>query len=135
MTAHNIRKKRSRLQQDFIPNFEIRSVLVIATFALGAVAAHAQPVTTPLSTTNNKPQVAVTAVTDRSDSATKTVAQKRSSRSQLDAAFNRADRNGDGKLSREEAEHFPVLVQRFDLIDSNRDSFLSRDEFEKAAGD
>ena len=134
MTAHSTRKKRARLQQDFIPNFEIRSVLVIATFAMGAVAAHAQTGTT-LSTTPDKPQVAVTTLTDRSDGSTRIVAQNRASRSQLDAAFDRADRNRDGKLSREEAEHFPALVQRFDLIDGNRDSFLSRDEFEKAAGD
>ena len=135
MTAHSTRKKRARLQQDFIPNFEIRSVLVIATFAMGAVAAHAQTAATTLSTNPNKPQVAVTSVVDRSDSATKTVVQNRASRSQRDAAFNRADRNGDGKLSREEAEHFPLLVERFDLIDGNHDSFLSHDEFERAAGD
>ena len=132
MTAHSTRKKRARFQQDFIPNFEIRSMLVIATFAMGAVAAHAQTAATTLSTNPDKPQVAVV---DRSDSATKSVAQNRASKSQRDAAFNRADRNGDGKLSREEAEHFPLLVERFDLIDGNHDSFLSHDEFERAAGD
>ena len=133
MTTQNTRKNRARLQQDCIPNFEIRSLLVIATFAMGAVAAHAQSGAAPSSAKGQQPQVGMTAVTDTATA--RTVAQNGVSRSQLDAAFNRADRNGDGKLSRAEAEHFPVLVQRFDLIDSNRDSFLSRDEFEKAAGD
>ena len=133
MTTHNTRKKRARLQQDFIPNFEIRSLLVIATFAMGAVAAHAQTGPTPPAASGNKPQVAMTSVTDTASG--RAVAQNGVSRSQRDAAFNRADRNGDGKLSRAEAEHFPLLVERFDLIDGNHDSFLSRDEFERAAGD
>jgi len=51
-----------------------------------------------------------------------------------DAAFNRADTNGDGRLNREEAEHFPVLSQRFDVIDANRDAFISRAEFNQVMG-
>ena len=133
MTTRNTREKRARLQRDFIPNFEIRSLLVIATFALGAVAAHAQSGAAPSPATSHTPQVSRTAVTDTATA--RTVAQNGVSRSQLDAAFNRADRNGDGKLSRAEAEHFPLLVERFDQIDGNHDAFLSRDEFERAAGD
>lgn len=133
MTTQNTRKNRARLQQDFIPNFEIRSLLVIATFAMGAVAAHAQSGAVPSLVNSQQPQMTMTAVTDTASA--RTVAQNGASRSQLEAAFNRADRNGDGKLSRAEAEHFPVLVQRFDLIDGNHDAFLSRDEFERAAND
>lgn len=133
MTTRNTRETRARLQRDFIPNFEIRSLLLIATFAMGAVAAHAQSGAAAPSTNGKQPQVTMTAVTDTATATT--VARNGVSRRQLDAAFNRADRNGDGKLSRTEAEHFPVLAQRFDLIDGNHDSFLSRDEFERAAGD
>lgn len=133
MTTHNTRKTRARLQQDFIPNFEIRSLLVIATFAMGAAAAHAQSGAAPSSATSQQSQVARAAVTETASA--RTVAQNGASRSQLEAAFNRADRNRDGRLSRAEAEHFPVLAQRFELIDGNHDSFLSRDEFERAAGD
>lgn len=53
--------------------------------------------------------------------------------SKFDAAFERADRDGDGRLNRQEVEHFPALSQRFDQIDSNRDAFISRDEFNSAA--
>ena len=38
------------------------------------------------------------------------------------------DRDGDGKISREEAASFPRLAKHFDQIDSNKDGGLSRDE-------
>ncbi len=47
----------------------------------------------------------------------------------LEAAFNRADANGDGKLSREEAGHLPAIALRFDDLDTNKDGFLSMEEF------
>ncbi len=60
-------------------------------------------------------------------------ATQRVSSKSIDAAFQRADRDGDGRLSRKEAEHFPALSQRFDQIDGNRDAYISRDEFNAAA--
>ena len=50
---------------------------------------------------------------------------------QADAAFQRADRNGDGKLSRAEADHLPAVAARFEQVDSNRDTFISRGEFNR----
>jgi Ca2+-binding EF-hand superfamily protein len=38
------------------------------------------------------------------------------------------DVNGDGYISREEAQGSPGLTQRFDAIDTNKDGLLSRDE-------
>ena len=40
----------------------------------------------------------------------------------------RADRNGDGRLSREEARAMPKLAAGFDAIDRNADGFLDADE-------
>lgn len=48
------------------------------------------------------------------------------------AAFARADSNGDGKLSREEAARFPGIAERFEALDSDRDGFLSLPEFAAA---
>ena len=47
----------------------------------------------------------------------------------IEAAFSRADTNGDGKLSREEAGHLPAIALKFDDLDKNKDGFLSMEEF------
>jgi EF hand len=130
MTTKAAKKNRSRLQQDFIPNFEMRSVLVIATFAVSA--AYAQTATRPASPGQNNP-VAMTTAADRADN-TAMASQVKTASNPVDAAFNRADTDHDGRLSRKEAEHFPMLSQRFDTIDTNRDSFISREEFDRAVG-
>lgn len=52
----------------------------------------------------------------------------------VEAAFNRADANRDGKLDRKEAEHLPAVAQRFEQIDANRDNFISLAELNRAAG-
>jgi EF hand len=136
MTTKAAKKNRSRLQQDFIPNFEMRSVLVIATFAVSA--AYAQTNARSAAPGQNNP-MAMTTAADRTDNTAMAnqvnqVNQVKTSSSALDAAFNRADTDRDGRLSRKEAEHFPMLSQRFDAIDMNRDSFISREEFDRAAG-
>ena len=53
-------------------------------------------------------------------------------REAIEAAFARADTNGDGKLSREEAQRFPEIANRFDALDLDHDGYLSLAEF--AAG-
>jgi len=47
----------------------------------------------------------------------------------MEAAFARADTNGDGRLSRAEAVHLPAIEARFDELDTNHDGFLSVEEF------
>ena len=47
----------------------------------------------------------------------------------VEAAFNRADSNNDGKLSRDEAGRLPAIALKFDDLDTNKDGFLSMEEF------
>jgi hypothetical protein len=42
--------------------------------------------------------------------------------------FSRADRNGDGRLDRNEAEPYPWLQRRFNDADANGDGVVTRDE-------
>ncbi|MDI1236809.1 MAG: EF-hand domain-containing protein [Polaromonas sp.] len=98
-----------------IPNFELRSVALLAALTVGAaLVAHAQGTApgTP-STQSASPQSGPPS-------------------QEVGAAFIRADANKDGKLSRQEAARFPAVEQRFDQIDTNKDSHVSREEFEIA---
>ena len=136
MTTHAVKNNRLRLQQNFIPNFEMRSILLIATFAVSVAGGACAQTSAKVGLDD---PVALSAAADRSDRPTDggvqaTQVNTRAGSRSADAAFNRADTNGDGRLDRQEAEHFPALSQRFDLIDTNRDSFISREEFNQAVG-
>jgi hypothetical protein len=50
----------------------------------------------------------------------------------LDRAFNFMDGNHDGKVTRDEASNFRGVSRHFDQADTNKDGFLSREEFESA---
>ncbi len=47
-------------------------------------------------------------------------------------AFARADKNADGKLSKEEAENLPAIAQRFEQIDADKDGAISKTEYLEA---
>lgn len=49
-----------------------------------------------------------------------------------EAAFTKADVNGDGKLSKEEAAKLPAIAAKFDKLDADKDGSLTLAEF--AAG-
>jgi EF hand len=120
---------QQRTQKHFRARFEVRSVLLFSVLLLGAaLAAYAQG-SAPLSSGASKSSVHPTA-----SGSLDSIPHNRTSTKDLDAAFKRADTNGDGHLSRQEAEHFPALVPHFDQIDGNHDHRLSPDEFRKAAG-
>ena len=114
-----------------MPNFRVRSALLMSVFTLvAASAAQAQAHTTATTASKLDDPTAPEA----QSVAAAPIPLNRRMRHDLDAAFNRADANQDGKLSRQEIEHFPALATRFDQLDTDGDHFLSRDEFNKAAG-
>jgi len=47
----------------------------------------------------------------------------------LEAAFTRADTNGDSKLSKEEAARLPAISAKFAQLDKDKDGSLSLAEF------
>jgi Ca2+-binding EF-hand superfamily protein len=116
-------------RQNLIAAFEVPSLLLMAALALGAgSAAHAQGATPSTGATNNSAASQMAPL-----AAAGAIPANKATRMDLDAAFNRADVNRDGQLSRTEAEHFPAVAQRFEQIDSNHDGFISREEFNQAA--
>lgn len=48
------------------------------------------------------------------------------------AVFAKADKNGDKKLSAEEAKSLPAIAEQFAKIDTDGDGFISEAEFMKA---
>jgi hypothetical protein len=126
MRANTIAKQPSRRP---IANFALCSVFLLAAIAMGAASAtHAQGAAPAAGATSNSATSPMAPL-----AAAGAIPANKVTRMDLDAAFNRADVDRDGKLSRAEAEHFPAVAQRFEQIDSNHDSFISRDEFNKAA--
>lgn len=126
MTVHTTENKRSKHS---IPNFEVRSVLLFAALSMGAATAVQAQMSASAPANANRPSVQMV-----SSGVADTIPHNKATSKNLDAAFNRADANRDGKLNRQEAEHFPALVHRFEQIDTDRDSVLSRGEFNQAAG-
>lgn len=113
-------------------NFELRSVVLMAALAMGAAAAARAQNSPPSPTSPASPSSPSAQLAPSATAAT--IPPNRVTRNDLEAAFNRADTNRDGKLSRQEAEHFPAVAQRFELIDTDHDTFISRSEFSSAAG-
>ena len=115
MSTINKRKKH------FIPNFEARSVLLVAAMTFGGIAGAQGQTSLPASATGAS--AAVGSIPPNSATA-----------KDVDAAFDQADTNKDGKLSRTEAENLPAVAQRFEQIDTDRDTFVSREELMKFSG-
>ncbi len=112
------------LQAYFMSGHKTRLALLLAAGSLMAslavqaqtTEAAASQVLTPLSAATAEPASPAQPVVHR----------------QADAAFDRADSNHDGRLSRAEAERLPAISLRFDELDTNKDGFLSREEFDNA---
>lgn len=86
-------------------SFENRSVLLLASLTLGlAGGAYAQSTAMPAAPAD----------------------------AEVTAAFTKADKNADGKLSRDEAAALPAVAASFDKVDADKDGMISAAEFSKA---
>lgn len=105
-----------------VSGFEIRSVMLFAAISLGSVTAMAQaPSTAPQPTFGGGSAAGVQSAPAPAGGA-----------NEVQAAFDRADTNRDGKLSKKEAEALPAVSSNFAQIDADKNGSLSRDEFSKA---
>ena len=102
---------------------KVRGLLLLSALAMGAAfPAQAQKASSPCEarTLAGRPG-AIAAVEPPPSSA--------------QAAFRRADTNGDGRLNAKEAEHFPAMAPHFKLIDTDHNNLLSFEELTRAASD
>lgn len=130
-TAIDHQQLQKHSEDHSIPAFKMRSVLMVAALALSAAAAHAQTSATSAANPASPPsQMSPQAPGCNAGS----IPPNKPSSKDIDAAFDKADANHDGRLDRKEAEKFPPVAQRFDMLDANHDGFVSRDELAKVAG-
>jgi EF hand len=102
------RRQALKAQHDFVKkHFNALSIAIVSTAALHMNPAFAQ-MTAPA-----------------------TRAPEMSTKAQ--EAFMRADKNADGKLSKEEAAAMPAVAEGFDKADVDKDGFLSKAEFAELA--
>lgn len=94
-----------------LTSFEARSLLLIASVTLGVAGnAYAQSTAAPATA------APATAAAD----------------AEVTAAFTKADKNRDGKLSKEEAATLPAVAANFERADADKDGMISAAEFGKA---
>lgn len=105
-----------------VSGFEIRSVMLFAALSFGGAAAMAQTPST------SAPQPSFGA----GSAAGVQAAPAPTGSNDVQAAFDRADTNRDGKLSKKEAEALPAVSSNFAQIDTDKNGSLSREEFSKA---
>ncbi len=111
-------------------SFEKRSVLLFAALSLGGVAAlHAQQ--TPGTAPDASSSLSSGAVIGPSSSPS--TSDLDTPRASSQAAFDRADANRDGQLSAQEAALLPAIGNRFQELDADKNSMLSREEFQEGA--
>lgn len=111
-----------------LPAFDARSVMLFASLTLGsALGAQAQLAAPGTNRNGLSPGTAAPAL-----SAPALQTAFYAGMQDVASVFRRADSNGDGRLSRAEAEHVPAASQQFDSIDTNHDGALTPDELAAA---
>lgn len=113
-----------------LPNFEACSVALFTSLALGSAALPARA-QAPSSTTAPAPRSG-TATFQIGPTVGATASPTGWTLERRTQTFKRADRNTDGKLSRQEMASSSGLPRSFDEIDRNKDGSISSAEFDEA---
>lgn len=102
--------------------FDARSLVLFATLTMGGTQAVLAQSSHSAASTKSETAISAQQVEAPAPApAAPTTAQ----------AFERADANGDGKLTLREAERYPAVAERFGQFDRDHNGSLSRDEFSK----
>ena len=105
-----------------VSSFELRSLALFASMALGGGYASAQFTLGP----SGPPGKTAAAPS------TETIPANRWSATQIADAFRKTDSDANGSISRKEAEKSNGLARNFEKVDANGDGALSRQEFEQS---
>lgn len=103
--------------------FDARSLVLFASLTMGGTQAVLAQ--TPAASSATPPAASAPADTHAAPATAPTAPPPATP----DQAFDRADANGDGKLTLREAEHFPAVSERFQQFDKDKNGSLSREEF------
>lgn len=101
----------------------LASLLAASTSVL---ATENQPLDTQAATT---PAVEVSVATAKTEATTPKTEEAVAEASDL---FTKLDTDGDAKVSSQEAQVSPALVEIFAVVDADKDGFLTKEEFAKA---
>ncbi|KAF1047950.1 EF-hand domain-containing protein [Xylophilus sp.] len=113
--------------------FDARSVALFAslTFTGAVMPAHAQLAPPGTSRNGLAPGGASPALTAASPAVATTTSY--AGTQDVESVFRRTDANGDGRLSRKEAERLPAVSEQFDRVDADGDGSISPGELQNAA--
>lgn len=116
-----------------VTGFEVRSVLLFTALSLGGASAMAQlQAPSQALQTSQAQQAPQPAMQSGPATGVQAAPPAAGSGDSVQAAFDRADTNQDGKLSKKEAESLPAVSSAFARIDTDKNGSLSREEFGKA---
>lgn len=117
---------KQQAKRRYVPDFDARSLMIIAAWTVamaGSGAVYAQTPPPPSPAQPSAPMAAPAGAMDPPPA----------SKKEADAAFDRADANHDGKLTRNEAAAIPWLAEHFDEVDTTHQGFVTKGQFEGAA--
>lgn len=107
----------------YLHGFDARSLVLFASLTMGGTqAVLAQGLSLPAAVQHH-------ATTPHLQLAQAGGAPTTSTEPTAEQAFDRADANGDGKLTLREAERYPAVSKRFSQFDQDKNGSLSRTEF------